>query len=90
MMVLRAFTTLGLLVTIFMPSAAGNEQLGTRLAWPSISTTQMRQAPEGSMPSIWQSVGTWMPSRRSTFSRVSPAWASTDFPFTVSFMVVIL
>ncbi len=62
----RASSTRGVRVWIFMPAATGYEQDGTRLAVPSSSTTHRRQAPLGARPSMWHSVGTWMPSRFSS------------------------
>ncbi len=46
-MVLRDSMTLGELVNIFIPSETGKEQELTNLGFPTISTTQSRQAPEG-------------------------------------------
>ena len=82
MIVLRAWTARGECVRIFMPSAAGKAQLGTRPRWPSTSTTHIRQAPVGVRPSMWQSVGTLMPARRSAVSSISPFSAQTLRPLT--------
>jgi len=74
-LVRRASSTLGERVLIFMPGATGKEQAGVNVGEPSTSTTQRRQAPLGGSPSMWQSVGTWMPSRLSAVRIVSPSLA---------------
>ena len=74
-MVLRAFTTLGEWVLIFIHSSTGCEQAGARSAMPSTSTTHMRQAPVGVNPSMKHSVGTLIPLRDSVCRMVSPCLA---------------
>ena len=69
MIVFRACTARGEWVRTFMPSATGKAQLGTRPRWPSTSTTHMRQAPVAVRPSMWHSVGTRMPARRSALEQ---------------------
>ncbi len=80
-MALRVLRTVGVLVWILIPSAAGKEHAGTSPGAPSTSTTHMRQVPEGSRPSMWQMVGTWIPPRWSACRMVSPFLASSFCPF---------
>jgi len=81
-MTVRACTARGECVRTFIPSAAGQAQLGTSPRCPSTSTTQTRHDPVGFSCFRWQSVGMRIPSRSHASSTVSPALASIVRPFT--------
>ena len=67
--------------------AAGRRARGDRpgLPRPSTPTMQTRQAPNGSMRSSKQSVGTYRPARRAASRTVAPGSTSTSTPSTVTF-----
>ncbi len=67
-----------------MPSLTHVVQAACSLACPLTSTRQRRQAPQAAMPSSWQRAGMSMPSRRATERTVSPGWAASFWPSTIT------